>query len=583
MGYGALVEEGGTRFRVWAPLPKLLEVEVEGRRWPLEPCGEGMREVFVAGVRAGMRYFYVVDGKQQIPDPASRFQPEGVHGPSQVVDPRAFRFTDGNWRTPPWGDALLYEIHVGTFSREGTFDGVVARLDDLAELGVTALELMPVADFPGARGWGYDGVHWLAPHASYGGPEKLRALVDQCHRRGIAVILDVVFNHFGPEGNYTAPLAPFLLPRGSTPWGDALDLGSRGVRQFILGCARALVREFHLDGLRLDAVHAFTDRTPLHLVAELTAALHADGADRGQPVWVVAESDLGRACVVEDPAVGGWGCDAMWADDFHHALHAAATGERHHYYADFGPPSLLARVLERGVAQSGRRVRYRGATFGEPAAFLDGATRVVCAQNHDQIGNRARGERLSQLAPESLFAVAAALFSSPFVPLLFQGEEWGDPAPFPYFTAFADEQLGRAVTEGRRREHGRTALDPQDPASFEMAYLDRARGSEGLRRWHRALAALRRARPSLRAFAPGRTEACVEGDALCVRRTGPLDETLACYRLGRSAQELELPAPRRGTWRPLLDAGDFGGPENATLSNGKLRLAPWGAALFGAP
>ncbi len=589
VGRGAIVEPGGVRFRAWAPRPRSIEVEIDGRRVALADRGGGLREAFVPGVGAGARYAYLLDGERRRPDPFSRAQPEGVHGPSEVVDPRAFRWSDGAFRAPPLADVVLYELHVGAFTRAGTFDAVAERLDDVAAAGANAVELMPVASFPGARNWGYDGVQWLAPQASYGGPERLRALVEACHRRGLAVVLDVVLNHLGPEGNYLAEFAPYFTPRHHTPWGDALDLDGADagpVRDHLIDAALALVDEFHLDGLRLDAVHAFVDGSPVHVVAELAAALHARGAARGRPVWVIAESDLGSPHVVQPPAVGGWDCDAMWADDFHHALHAAVTGERAHYYADFGAPSLVARALERNLVQTGRHARFRGDRYGAPAAFLDGRTIVACAQNHDQVGNRARGERLSSLVPESLHAAAVALLTSPFLPLLFMGEEFGERAPFPYFTSFEDPQLARAVREGRRREYGEGAPDPQAPATFASAILDEARGGARgllLRRFHRALAELRRERPSLGTSAPGRTEAVADGRAVVVRRTGDFDETLAVFVLGPSATVVELPAARRGSWRPLLDAADFGGPQGTRLAGSALHLPGWGALVLGSP
>jgi maltooligosyltrehalose trehalohydrolase len=586
MRFGADVIEGGTRFRVWAPRPRQLELEVSGQRLTVPRDALGWGEVVVPGVGPGARYCYVLDGDRRRPDPASRSQPEGVHAPSEVVDPTRYRWQDTDTLQPPL--TSLYELHVGTFSPAGTFDGVAERLADLQDLGFDVLELMPVATWAGPRGWGYDGVTWLAPHAAYGGPERLRALVDACHQRGMAVVLDVVFNHLGPEGNYLGEYGPYFTDR-HTGWGEALDLdGSAAgpVRAFILHAARALVAEFHLDGLRLDAVHALVDRSPQHLVAELSAALHADGEERGRPVWVIAESDLGTPRVVEPAEEGGWGCDALWHDDFHDALQAALTGEQTRRYADFGRVSQVARTLERGFCQTGRRSIYRGRRYGEPAAHLDGRRIVVYAQNHDQVGNRTFGERLSTLVPGCAHAVAVALLTSPFLPLVFMGEEYGEVAPFPFFTSFGDAVLGRAVRAARRREYGAGAPDPQDPATLEMARLRPANAGargEGLRRLYRTLLGLRRTRPSLAAQPLARTEAIAEGQAVVVRRASVREETLAVYKLGPEATQLLLPIPRHGEWRMIVDAGDFGGPQGAQLEGERLSLPGYGAIVCAAP
>ncbi len=537
------------------------------------------------GIGAGDRYAYRLDGGIPRPDPASRSQPEGVHAASEVVDPTLFHWHDQGFRAPAWREVVLYELHVGTFSHSGKFHGVAKGLDRILASGAKVIELMPVATFPGARGWGYDGVQLLAPQAAYGGAEELRALVDACHVRGLALVLDLVLNHFGPEGNYLGEFAEYASGTG-TSWGQAIDLdgpGSRWVRHFLIACACAWVDEFHLDGVRLDAVHAFRDRSPVHFVAELSAALHGVGVARGRPVWVIAESDLGSPLPVEEPHVGGWGCDAMWCDDFHHALHAAVTGERHGYYVDFGPAELLARALERGAVQTGRRMRFRSGQHGSPSAFLDGAKRIVAAQNHDQVGNRALGERLATLAPGSEYAVAAALLTAPFVPLLFQGEEWGERAPFLYFTSLDDPELARAVSEGRRRERGPLSPDPQNPVLFERSRIDPERGQAELTRWYRTLCDLRRARPSLGPGAPGWTEAVAERGALVVRRLAPFEETLVLYNLTPRGVATELPRSRRGRWRLLLDAGGFGGPRSGRTAEETLALSGWGAVVLGSP
>jgi maltooligosyltrehalose trehalohydrolase len=576
---GATVDDRGTTFRVWAPLPSHLELVLGGRRVPLAERSGGWREARVEGVGAGTRYAYLVDGKRR-PDPASRAQPDGVHLDSMVVDPRAFA-----WRHPrrprPLDEWVVYELHIGTFTARGSFAAAAEELGRLVELGVTAVELMPVASFPGRRNWGYDGVGWFAPQASYGGPEGLQRFVDAAHGHGLQVIVDVVYNHFGPEGNYSGELAPWLTAEHSTPWGDALDFSRPEVRAHVLGHARMLADDYHVDGLRVDAVHAIFDDSPQHIVAELAAQM----AERG--VVVIAESDLGDITVIEDRP-RGWGCDAQWADDLHHALHAALTGERHGYFGDYGGAAPVARALADGFALTGEFSRYRGRPFGMPARHLPGRRFVVCAQNHDQIGNRARGERLHQLRAGCAHAAAAIVLLAPAVPLIFMGEEHADPAPFLYFTDHGDAALREAVREGRRREHGGAALDPQDPETFARSRIDLARGEgSALRRFYHALLALRRERPALRGLDHARTEAHADGDAVILRRFSDDDEVLAAISLGAERACLELPAPRRGRWSVLADAADFGGPAPSALQDHgraiSLELPPLGVVILGAP
>jgi maltooligosyltrehalose trehalohydrolase len=556
---GATVDDGGTRFRVWAPRPRTIELELDGRRLALAPSGDGYFERYVPGAAAGARYAFVLDGERRRPDPASRAQPDGVHGPSQIVDPRAFA-----WRAAhlargarrALADYIIYELHVGTFTPDGTFDAAARELPRLAELGVTAVELMPVAAFPGRRNWGYDGVAWLAPQASYGGPDGLRRFVDAAHARGLSVVLDVVYNHLGPEGNYLGEFGPYFTPRHRTPWGDALDYAAPAVRAHVLASARCWLDEYRVDALRLDAVHAIADDSPRHIVADVAAACRDAGA------LAIAESDLGDACVIEPR---GWACDAQWADDLHHALHAALTGERAGYYGDFaGGAADVARAIEHGFVYTGQPSRFRGRPHGTPVKHLPAEQLVVCAQNHDQIGNRARGERLAQLAPGCEFAAAAVVLLAPGVPLLFMGEEHADPAPFLYFTDHQDAALARAVTEGRRREHayaGGDVPDPQAAATFERSRIDRTLDERGrhaeVRRFYRALLGLRRERPSLRALDRTRCEARAQvgdGDVLTIRRWSDADETFAAINLSPREARVFAPAPRRAPWRTLFAA-----------------------------
>lgn len=574
MKFGAVVEDRGTRFRVWAPKPRAVELVIVSpreQRLPMRDAGEGWREALVDGVGAGARYGYSLDGGPLRPDPASRAQPDGVHAASAVVDPRAFV-----WRHPRRPRSMralvIYELHVGTFTRAGTFDDAAAELDRLVDLGVTAVELMPVASFSGARNWGYDGVGWFAPQQSYGGPDGLARFVDAAHARGLTVVLDVVYNHFGPEGNYIGEYAPFFTSRHKTPWGDAIDYANPSVRAFILENARQWLDDYRLDGLRLDAVHAIADDSPRHIVLELAQMC------RERDARCIAESDLGDVRVIREPP-DGWGCDAQWSDDFHHALHAVVTGESSGYYEDFGTVEQLARAVREGFVYQGERSRHRGRAHGTPSRDLPGQRFVICAQNHDQIGNRAAGERLAHLAPGCEWAVAATVLLAPSVPLLFMGEEHADPAPFQYFTDHQDAALAQAVRDGRRREFPSwrpgDVPDPQAAATRDRSVIDLSRGERSpLRRWYRALLELRRER--LAAFDKARVATIVdeESGGFAMIHGGAL--AIAVSLRGRPTT-LTLP---RGDWRVVLDAGAFGGPTGAQLDGDKVRLPAWGGLVI---
>src|SRR3990170_3953656 len=395
---GASLVEDTVVFRVWAPRCRALDVVLAGRPpAPLAPGADGLFEGTLGAGAPGARYRYRLDGARHRPDPASRWQPEGVHGPAAVVDPRRFVWTDDAFRGHALADLVLYELHVGAFTPAGTFEAVAAHLGELADLGVTALELMPVAEFPGSRNWGYDGVHLFAPQSTYGGPRGLRRLVDACHARGLSVLLDVVYNHLGPEGNVLAEYGPYLTERHRTAWGPGVNFdgeGSAGVRRHVVENVRYWVREFHVDGVRLDAVHAIADGSAVHILAELAAAARAEGARAGRPVHVIAESHDNDRRLVLPPAEGGLGLDAVWSDDFHHALHRRLTGEAVGYYADFGGASALARALAEGFAFQGEPSAYWRRPRGTPSADLPAERFVIAVQTHDQVGNRPRGERL---------------------------------------------------------------------------------------------------------------------------------------------------------------------------------------------
>jgi maltooligosyltrehalose trehalohydrolase len=457
-------------------------------------------------------YAFIVDGQGPFPDPRSMFQPTGVHGWSEGVDHSRFPWSDGHWQAPPLAAAILYELHVGTFSEAGTFEGVIPHLPYLVDLGITHIELMPVCEFSGIRGWGYDGVDLFAPHHAYGRPDDLKRLIDACHASGLAVILDVVYNHFGPAGNHVSMFAPYFTHRYNTPWGDAVNLddeGSDEVRRFFCDNALMWLRDYHVDGLRVDAVHALIDTSACHFLEQLSAEVDVLEAVLGRHLVLIAESDLNDPRVIRAREAGGHGIDAQWSDDFHHALHAMITGERSGYYEDFGTLTHFARALQNGFVYAGARSVHRQRVHGRPLHDVPGSRFVVAAQNHDQVGNRATGERLSHLVSIKRVKIAAALLlTAAFVPLLFQGEEWGASSPFQYFTAHEDEELGRQVSEGRRKEFAAFGWDPSsvpDPQSldtFERSRLcwdEQSSGEHGeLWNWYRALIALRRQHPSLR-------------------------------------------------------------------------------------
>jgi maltooligosyltrehalose trehalohydrolase len=561
---------------VWAPDRGSVEVVIGERRVPMTRAVRGWWLATVDGAGPGTDYSFTIDNGPALPDPRSAYQPRGIHGPSRVVNHATFAWTDAGWRGIPLTGSVLYECHVGTFSAEGTFDGAIGHLGHLADLGVDAIELMPVAEFSGARGWGYDGVDLFAPHHAYGGPDALKRLVDAAHDHGIGVVMDVVYNHLGPAGNYLPEFGPYFSARHRTNWGDAINFdgpGSDEVRRFFIDNAVMWLRDYHCDGLRLDAVHAITDQSATHILEELAVEVEALAAHLGRSLFLIAESDLNDPRFVRSRDAGGYGLDAAWADEWHHALHATLTGEVSGFYEDFGPLPLLAKALRQAWVYDGTYSPYRRRVHGRSPAGLSGGQFVVATQNHDQVGNRAVGERSSALMSDGRLRVAAALLlTSPFVPLLFQGEEWGATTPFQYFTGHNDPGLGQAVSEGRRAEFSAFGWDPdampdpQDPATFERSRLDWTEPCSGrhagLLAWYRRLIALRRQVPALTdpRLDRVRTECDPGGGWLIVRRgpvmvaanlgdnerafpAGPAAELLAAsdHRIGQTRRGLILP------------------------------------------
>ena len=500
--HGATPRGGTTEFRLWAPKAKSIMLQVQGKgTFPMAPAGSGFFSAEVPA-KTGDRYSFQLDDHKSLPDPVSRLLPEGVHGPTEIVDPNAFQWNDQNWRGLPFTEYVIYELHVGTFSPSGTFADVRERLSYLKDLGVTAIELMPVAAFPGKHNWGYDGVSPYAVQASYGGPDGLKRLVDAAHEMGLAVILDVVYNHLGNEGNYLACFGPYFTSKHKTPWGDAInydDTDCKEVRKYVVENALYWVREYHIDGLRLDAIQTIRDDSPQHIVSEIQGAVQDFAQSSGRIICVVAESDENESKLVRPQRNGGCGLHGFWSDDFHHSVHAFLTGERSAYYQDFGKPEQIVRALNDGYVFQGEFFKFWGKPRGTPASDVPLMANVICIQNHDQVGNRAQGERLGRLVPRgALKAAAALMLLAPHTPMIFMGEEYGETSPFQFFTDYGDPALQEAVAEGRRKEfeefNWAEVPDPQDPATFERSKLhwDSVTKDNDLLQWYRALLRIRK-------------------------------------------------------------------------------------------
>ncbi|NJN67807.1 MAG: malto-oligosyltrehalose trehalohydrolase [Chloroflexaceae bacterium] len=587
LGIGAIaLENHRCSFRIWAPQVARAELHLvspDERVVPLIPEPRGYHAAIVERVAPGARYFYRLDGQKERPDPASRSQPDGAHQASEVADP-AFAWTATGWTGLPLHDYIIYELHIGTFTQEGTFDGAIARLDYLTNLGITAVEIMPVAAFPGNRNWGYDGTYPFAVHASYGGPSGLKRFVDACHQRGLAVILDVVYNHFGPEGNYLWDYAPqFFTNRYQTPWGAAINFDgphSDEVRRFFIENALMWVTDFRLDGLRLDAVHAITDFSAQTFLEELARAIHLRADQLGRRIYAIAESDQNDRRLVHPPAVGGYGLDAQWSDDFHHALHTFLTGEQAGYYEDFGTFEYIVRAFRDGWVFAGDYSPFRQRRHGSSSRTIPPGCLVVCTQNHDQVGNRMLGERLSTLVSfDALKLLASALILSPFIPLIFMGEEYGEPAPFLYFVSHGDPDLVEAVRKGRKEEFFAFEWkgeppDPQDEATFARSRPDDRLAQQGshevlfslyrelirLRKTLPALATLSKDHMEVRSFEPEQVlmlHRWADVAYPILRQTAPSEGTggrdvVTLLNFSRSPVTIQVPFPP-GHWRFLLD------------------------------
>ncbi len=581
--------------RLWAPRARTVQLDlgdrhVTRRRSPSGEHGEygeygGWWEPAERlSLSAGTDYAFLLDEREpSLPDPRSAWQPHGVHGPSRLVDHSAFAWSDEAWQAPPFERAIVYELHVGTFTPAGTFDGAIERLDHLVDLGITHVELMPVAEFDGDRGWGYDGVDLFAPHHAYGGPDGLKRLVDACHTRGLAVLLDVVYNHLGPSGNYLSRFGPYFSDRYRVHWGEAINFDGPGadeVRRFIVENALMWLRDYHIDGLRLDAVHAIFDQSAIHVLEELSIAVDAFETESGRRLVLVAESDLNDPRLVRRREEGGYGLDAQWNDDFHHALHTMFTDERHGYYASFAGLRDIAKTLERGFVLDGIYSPSRGRRHGRSPEGIPATRFVGYLQNHDQVGNRAVGDRISQLlSPDALMVAAALVLTAPFVPLLFEGEEWAASSPFLYFTDHEPE-LGKAIRKGRHHDFHTFGLpeeefaDPQSPETFERSKLRWDELSEDphdrLLAWHRALIRLRRSLPELSDGLYPRVQVDAEARSVVVERRGVV---VAC-NLGAAPARVSIPSG----FRLALDSTR--GAADGAARGEHVQLAPMSAAIF---
>lgn len=570
------------RFCVWAPFADSVEVHLLApteRLAPLIKDRHGYHCGVLDDVAPGASYLFRLNGCLERPDPSSRFQPRGVHGPSQVVAP-AFNWTDGNWRGLPLHRYIFYELHVGTFSAPGTFDAAIERLDDLVALGITAVELMPVAQFPGERNWGYDGVYPFAAQNSYGGPQGLKRFVNACHARGLAVVLDVVYNHLGPEGNILRDFGPYFSDTYQTPWGAPINFDgpySDEVRRYFIENALYWLIDCHMDALRLDAVHAILDFSAEPFLQELARTVNVFAEDLGRHIHLIAESALNDTRLIRSPELGGFGLDAQWNDDFHHALHALITGEQQGYYCDFGSFYQFLDALKEGFVYSGQYSEYRKRRHGNASRSTPGHRFVVFSQNHDQVGNRMRGDRLSRIVSfEALKLAAGITLLSPNLPLLFMGEEYGETAPFPYFVSHGEADLIEAVRRGRREEFASfgwngESPDPQADDTFQRAKLKpELRHTPGTHRhlweFYRRLITLRRSIEVFSLPAPAHMAVFRVGRRRIggIRRWSDTEEICIVFHADETPVSARIPLPV-GRWKKLVDSTDveWGGSGSA--------------------
>ncbi len=591
-------------FTVWAPFAGNLEVRLSTKQdqyIPFVQKPHGYWSLTCDHITPGTRYLYRLDGQVERPDPASRYQPEGVHQFSEVVDLH-FPWNDHEWKGIPLREYIFYELHVGTFTDEGTFDAIIPHLNELKNIGITAIELMPVAQFPGGRNWGYDGVHPFAAQNTYGGPQGLHRLVDACHQKGLAVVLDVVYNHLGPEGNYLSEFGPYFTDQYKTPWGCAINFDgpySDEVRRFFIENALYWLREFHIDALRLDAIHAIKDFSAVPFLEDLQIAVEKLNNELSWPRYLIAESDLGDARIIKAREFGGCGLAAQWSDDFHHSLHTLLTGEHAGYYEDFGEVRHLANTFRNGYAYTGQYSKFRKRTHGSSTEHTTAEQFVVCSQNHDQIGNRLKGDRLTEtLSFDRLKLAAGAVLLSPFLPLLFMGEEYGELAPFQYFVSHSDPVLITAVRKGRADEFASfqwkdNVPDPQDKETFLRSKLQHSLRLEGthkvLLEFYRELITVRKRLSSLAQFSKNNLKITEfeELNSLVLHRWSDTDESICIFNF--STKEVCIPVSIcDGAWEIIIDSSEkkWGGSSSTSTQNLKekeelfVTLAPWSFLLL---
>lgn len=564
--------EGRARVLVWAPKAKkvALELKSSGELLDLDAREYGFRTLHTLALKPGDLYAFQLDGEGPFPDPATRHQPEGVHGASRAFDPREFHWTDIDWRGIPMKDYIIYELHTGTFTLEGTFGGIEQKLDHLEQLGVNAIEIMPVSQFAGKRNWGYDGVFPYSVQDSYGGPAALQHLVDACHRRGISVILDMVYNHLGPEGNVLGRFGHYFTDKYHTPWGDAInfdDAWSDAVRHYFVQNALMWFRDFHIDALRLDAVHAIKDFSPVHILQEIRAQTDILSRETGRSYHLMVEMDLNDTRFVKPVAVGGYGMDAQWVDEFHHALRVSSGQEKNGYYADFDPVTSLAKSFRDAYVHDGIYSDHRKRKFGMKANDIPGHQFIVFSQNHDHIGNRMLGERTSQLVSfEMQKLLAGAVFISPFIPLLFMGEEWSESNPFQYFVSHTDQELAEAVRKGRKNEFAAfhpegEAPDPLSPLTFRNSTLQWElpvqEPHHTMLRYYRRWIRLRKREDVLRECDRDglSAEAFPEKEVIFIQRVGANQHLTGILNFSKSNQEVLLPFDHL-VWFKLIASSD---------------------------
>lgn len=589
---------GRCRFNVWAPEKKKMvlhlvhphdtEVEMQLSEW-------GYFTTELTDIEPGTRYFFKPDGKKDVPDPASHSQPEGVHGPSEVVAHGSFTWRDTTWRNIPLQELVFYELHVGTFTPEGTFEAIIPRLDELKQTGINAIELMPVAQFPGDRNWGYDGVYPYAVQNSYGGPQGLKKLVDACHAKGIAVFLDVVYNHLGPEGNYFEMYGPYFTEKYKTPWGKAINYDgahSDAVREYFANNTLFWLEHYHLDGLRLDAIHTIFDQSATSFWELLQLKLQPVMEQDNRPFYLIAESDLNSPRVVKRPELGGFGFDAQWLDDFHHALYVLLDKEGLKFYEDFGKMEQLAKAFSEGFVHSGEYVTFRKKTFGASSANVPGDRFVAFAQNHDQIGNRINGERLSVLVSfDRLKLAAAAVMLSPYIPMLFMGEEYGEDTPFLYFVSHSDKKLIKAVRQGRKEEFADykwegSPPDPQAQKTFKRSKLQWEKREKGhhqkLLKWHQALLRLRTTLPALQNFNKADIQVETIGQKALVLHRQSQDQAhqlLAVFNFSEAELRYKLP-DMVPDWQMVLNSADEEWLQKSATYKSKVKQKAKGGELI---